>query len=101
MLWIPTLHWISVLRMTLIAILVILTAKAVYKNSDFTGFPLMINLVLALEGSVILHGKELNMLQKSDLTNAIMIFFAGSFWVAAAVGLLGYLNIVRTKNKIA
>jgi len=97
-LWIPTVHWIPSCRSFLIASLLILSGSSVYKRHDFTGFPLLMNMVLALEGLLVLRfGTGLLFAGKGDtLTTMLMII---SIFVFLILSLVGMGQLFATKIK--
>lgn len=99
-LWIPTVHWIPSVRSFIIASLLILSGTPVYKRHQFTGFPLLLNTVLALEGLLVLRfGGSLLFTGKGDtLTTSLMLI---SIFVFVSLSVVGSVQIVLASSKSA
>jgi len=54
-LWLPTLHWIVSYRSFIIPNLLLLSSPAIYRRYEITGFPLLLNMILALEGLLVVR----------------------------------------------
>jgi hypothetical protein len=71
-LWIPTNHWLCYYRSFVLGTLVILSAQ-IYKKPDLTGFPLLLNLTLALEGLAVLRFADPLLITANGNTTAAIL----------------------------
>jgi hypothetical protein len=88
-LWIPTLHWISICRSFITASLIILAAVPAYKREELTGYPMLLNMVLALEGLLVIRsGGALLFIGKGHLAIALMLLCVMALVAASFVGIV-------------
>jgi len=103
-LWVPTVHWIPSIRSFIIASLLVLSGSSIYKKPfDFTGFPLLFNLILALEGTALLKfGGDLLLGQNTTLATPIfMVLSAIGFWFATLTGVRNCCKPLDVAKKVA
>jgi len=100
-LWIPTVHWIPSWRSFFIASLLILSGSSVYKQQNLTGFPLLMNMVLALEGLLVLKvGSPLLLAAKGDTLIATVLMIL-SIFVFVVLTFVGITQLCTTSFKTA
>jgi len=90
-LWLPTLHWTVSCRCFLIANLLIFSSSAVYKRHEITGLPLLLNIVLALEGLLVIRfGASLLFIGNGDalISVILMILSILAFVILSFVGII-------------
>jgi len=92
-LWLPTLHWIVSCRCFLLACLLLLSSPVVYKRYEITGYPLLLNIVLALEGLLVIRfGAPLLFIGKGNSLMTVMFIMLSVF----AFVMLSFAGIVQT-----
>lgn len=92
-LWLPTLHWIVSCRCLLIACLLLSAIPAAYKRYEVTGFPLLLNIVLALEGLLVVRfGASLLFIGKGNALMSVILMILSVFVFVV----LSFVGIVQT-----
>jgi len=94
-LWIPTVHFLPSWRSFFIASLILLSAPQIYKNHDITGFPLLMNTILALEGLLVLRfGTSLLFAGRGGDAISATLFMITCIFVFLVLSLLGITQLL-------
>lgn len=96
-LWLPTLHWIVSSRCIIVANLLLLSCPAIYKRYEITGFPLLLNMILALEGLLVVRfATSLLFLGNGDAITSVMPIVL-SIFALVILSLVGIIHQCKSQ----